>query len=130
MSVSGAYLSARIGNTTIAGVQSWTASESVDELDAQVGSDNGYSKYDFGSITLSVTLDLVQDISSGVYTTIRAGTTITNLNLYRNANATSQAFNVPTFKVYESEQKGAIKDRFTTRVSGKAYGNYTAYDPS
>lgn len=130
MAISGAYLSASIGNTTIAGVQGWTATETVDKLDAQTGNQSGFSNNEFGSITLSVTLDIVQDVSTGPYLTVAAGTTITNLNLYRNANGTSQAFAIPTFRVFDSEQKGAVKDRFTVRVTGEAAGSYTRYSPS
>lgn len=130
MAITGKYLSCAIGTTNIAGVQGWTATEDVAKLDGQTGNHAGFSANEPGGITLSITMDLIQDITSGVYSTISAGTTISNLKLYRNANGTSIAFDVPSFVVFNSEQKGAVRDRFTVRVSGEAYGSYTKSNPS
>ncbi len=128
--ISGAYLSATIGNSTIEGVMGWKARETVARLDGQTGVHAGYTADDFGSKTLNVDLQLVMDITSTPYLLISPGTTITNLKLYRNATDTDPAFLVPTFKVFDADQGATVKDKFSITASGSSYGSYTANDPS
>lgn len=128
--ITGKYLSGTIGNTTIAGMFSWEAEEVSDSLDAQTGAHAGFSANEHGSKTLRVTFELHQDIETGIYSTVQAGTTITDLKLYRDTGNTSLAANVPTFNVFSSRQGAQIKTSFVTRVSGEAFGSYTMSNPS
>lgn len=131
--ISGKYLIATIGNTLIRGVMEWRARETAEKLDGQTGAHLGFSANEPGTQTLNVDLTLVQDIATGEYSKVAAGTTITDLRLYRAdpsvVTGQSPAFQVPVFNVFESDNGAAVRDKFTVKCSGENLGPYTKNDP-
>jgi hypothetical protein len=128
--ISGKFLTAVIENQTIAGVQKWSVRESSEKLDGQTAAHRGYSANEPGSVTAEINLELVQDLTTGEYLRIQNGTLITNLRLYRNGLADGQpAFYFPFANVFESENSGEVRGRFTTRCTAENYGPYTANNP-
>ena len=130
MSISGKFITATIGAVLIRGVQSWTAEDSSQELDGATAEDLGFEHPDDGLAVLSVSMDLVVDITTGSLIPISRGTLINNLNLFANATAAQPIYNVPTFKVFKSTPKGEIGGRFTYAVQGKSIGPYTLGNPN
>lgn len=130
MSISGKFISAKIAGTVITGVQSWTADDSSEELDATTAADAGYKHPDFGLTSLSVSMDLIIDITTGVLVYISNGTVITDLQLFADTTATTPIYNVPIFYVFKSAPKGEINGRFTFSVQGKSVGIYFVADPN
>ena len=129
MSVSGKYIVAKINGTIVAGVQEWEADETIDQLDGTTGADEGFEADDGGIQRVVVTMNLVQDITTGVYSAVRAGTSITNLTLYRDKDDAQPAFSIPIFRVFQSTNRGEVRGRVTVRVVGRSYGTYTVNDP-
>ncbi|MDB5312920.1 MAG: hypothetical protein JWO38_7122 [Gemmataceae bacterium] len=133
--ISGKYLQVTLSNGIIvSGVQEWRARETVDKLDAQTAVHLGFYANQQGCQLLSVDITLVQDISNGIYTMVSANSTLTNLALWRSYQDTiggilHPAFLIPVFNVFESDNGSAIKDRFTVKFSGEAYGPYQRFDP-
>lgn len=72
---------------------------------------------------------LVQNLASGIYAAVRAGTLLTNLKLYRTSADNQPAFTIPLAKVYESTNAGKVRDRFTTAVKARSKGPYSGTDP-
>lgn len=133
MSISGKHISAKIGGMTptlVPGVQSWSAEDSAQELDGTTAEDGGFSHPDDGLASLAVNMQLVIDITTGDLVTIQRGTTISNLKLFADTDATTPIYTIPTFKVFRSVPKGEINGRFTYEVSGKSVGSYTLADPN
>lgn len=130
MSISGKLGGGKIDGVVIAGVQDWEAVETIDQLDGTTGSDGGYENDDGGVRRVEVTMNLVQDISTGVYSAVSAGTEITNLQLFRDLADVSPAFAIPTFRVYESGNRVEVRGRSTVRVRGRSAGSYTRNDPA
>jgi hypothetical protein len=111
-------------------LQSWTAEESVQELDATTAADQGYEHPDFGLLAVNVSMTLVIDINAGDLLTLRAGTTITHLKLYSDINQSTPIFDIPTFNVFKSTPKGEINGRFTYEVHGRSAGPYVVSEPN
>lgn len=130
MSISGAYLSAKIGSTEIEGVMEWTAEEEVEELDRTGGADQGFGNRDAGVKDLTVTMRLFQDTTTGDYATIKAGTTITNLRLRRVAADTNPAFDIPSALVLRSSTAVKTRGGIYVDVTAKNRGSYTTNDPA
>lgn len=126
--ISGKYLVAKIGAVLITGVMDWEATETVDELDGATGASEGYDYPDKGLGRVEASLNLLQNLATGEYTDVRAGSTIA-LKLYRSAGDTLPAFDIPSFLVLSSVTRGAVRDRFTVAVRGKSRGGYTANNP-
>jgi hypothetical protein len=127
---SGKQITADIGVALVPGVQSWQAEESVQELSGETAQDLGFEHPDFGLQVVSVSLQLVIDITTGLMSPIRAGTTISNLNLFASLTAGRPIFSIPTFRVFKSTPKGEVNGRFTYEVSGKSSGPYSFNDPN
>lgn len=130
MSISGRALSAVIGSTTIGGVHEWSAEETAEKLDSTTAANSGYATADFGVLELAVTLTLYLDVTTGAYSIVRRGTTITNLKLFLDKDATNPAFLIPSFKVFESSIRGTVRDRVIVSVRGFSQGSYTSNEPN
>jgi hypothetical protein len=126
--ISGKYLVAKIGSTTISGVMDWSATETVDELDGATGESEGYDYPDQGLRRVEADFNLIQNLATGVYSDVAAGVVI-NLKLYRSAGDTNPAFDITDFLVLSSATRGAVRERFTVAVRGKSRGSYTRNDP-
>lgn len=127
--ISGKFLVARINGSIIRGVQDWEVDETADELDGTTGEDNGYENPDDGVWGATISMNLVQNLETGEYIRVRRGTLIEDLQLYRAATDPTPAFYFPMVKVFQSRNKGAIKERFTTFVRAKSKGEYQANNP-
>ena len=127
--ISGKYLAVVIGNVVIVGAQEWTCRETTDQLDGTTGADQGYENDDNGLVRAEIDIMLVQNLASGIYAAVRAGTLLTNLKLYRTSADNQPAFTIPLAKVYESTNAGKVRDRFTTAVKARSKGPYSGTDP-
>lgn len=130
MSVSGKKLSMKVGVTTFAAIVGWTVREKVDELDAATAADAGYDHPDAGFAGATIEIKGVLDITTGVYSPIKAGTTITTLKLYRDINDTTEAYSFPTALVVESSQGAENRGRFEISATAKSSGTYTYNEPA
>lgn len=127
--VSGKYLIGVIENVTIVGMQEWDVDETADQLDASTGADQGFENDDDGQTRAVITINLVQNLATGIYAAVRVGTLITNLRLYRSYTDAQPAFSIPLAKVYQSKNGGKVKERFTTLVVARSKGPYSGTDP-
>lgn len=126
--ISGKYLVAKIGSTSISGVMDWECTETVDELDGATGESEGYDYPDQGLRRAEASFNLIQNLATGPYTEVRAGEVI-NLKLYRSAGDTIPAFDITDFLILSSASRGAVRERFTLAVRGKSRGSYNVADP-
>lgn len=129
MSVSGKKISGTINGADIVGLVSWRATEEVVELDATTAADNGYARPDGGLKSLTVEISGVMDLADGDYTSIRAGTAITNLLLYRDVDDATAAFTIANAQVFRSTQGAEIRGRFEISCTIKSIGEYEAANP-
>jgi hypothetical protein len=132
VSVSGKHINVKLGATPAAlvGVQSWTAEDSVQELDATTAADGGYARPDVGIQSVTVSMQLVIDIAAGSLTPVQAGSTLTDLALYATTTATSPIYSIPSALVLKSTPKGEISGRFSLDLVVKNIGSYTLANPS
>jgi hypothetical protein len=129
MSISGKYLTADINGVTVAGTQAWSVVESSYTLDGATAKHAGYSADVPGMPSAAITLELVQDTRLGEYSSIRRGTRITNLRLFRMQGDPEPAFEFPVAHAMKSENGGRVKERFIVRVEASNFGPYFASDP-
>lgn len=129
--ISGKHLTATVGGTplTLIGTQEWRQRGESDKLDGQTAEHEGFSANEPGTDTSAVDITLVQDLTTGIYTIIKNGTTLTDLKLYRHVDDDTPAFHYPIANVFSSDNGSAIKDKFTTKCSIENYGPYTCNDP-
>lgn len=130
MSISGKHIAAKISAVIIPGVQQWSAEDSAQELDGTTAEDQGFENPDDGLSSLSVSMELVIDITTGSLTPISRGTLISGLELYADTDAATPIYSVPLFKVFRSSPRGEINGRFTYSISGKSKGAYTLFNPN
>jgi hypothetical protein len=133
ISISGKKIALKVGAATpslVPGLQSWTAEESVQELDATTAADGGFEHPDLGLQGVRVSMTLVIDINQGDLLVLRAGSIITHLKLFADINANNPIFDIPTFLVFKSTPKGEINGRFSYEVVGRAAGAYTINEPN
>ncbi len=132
--ISGKYLEAKIGNMSpvfIPGNDAWTVEEAQDELDGTTGEDEGHENPDGGVISHTVTLHCWMDLLAGDYASVRAGTTISYLKLYRDKDDVTPAFLFTSAHVFRSSQGGRVRERMEVNCTAKAKGNVVTYsDPS
>jgi hypothetical protein len=130
MSVSGKFLTAKIGSTVIVGNYGWTVRESAEKLDAVTAADAGKNRKDFGVEEAHITLKLLLDITSGAYAPVVMGTQITNLKLFRNASDVNPAYDFPTVRIFDSTQGAEVRGRFEVTAEGENVGTYTRNEPA
>lgn len=129
MSVSGKYMTAKIGAAVIVGNHGWTVEEDFEKLDAVTAADAGANRKDFGVGEAQITLKLLLDVTTGAYNPVCAGTEIAQLKLYRNASDLSPAFTFPIARIFRSSQGAEIRGRFEVTASGENVGTYTRAEP-
>jgi hypothetical protein len=100
VSVSGKFLTCKIGTAVIVGNFGWTVREKFERLDAITAADAGANRRDFGVGEAAITLRLLIDCTTGKYEPIVAGTEITTLKLYRQSTDTSPAYTFPIARVF------------------------------
>jgi hypothetical protein len=130
MSVSGKYMTCKIGTTVIFDNYAWTVDENNKELDRTTGAFNGFGAEDLGIQRARIAIKGYMDVSLGQYTVVSTNTIITNLNLYRDENDTTPAYNFPTAKVFKSSQGGEVDGKIEWTSSINSYGDYTINDPT
>lgn len=132
MSISGKYLKATIGATPtiIAGTYEWSVNETGDRLEATTGADNGRGKKDVGVIDTRVKVTFYFDVTAGVFNFIRPGTILTSLKLYTDSSNTNPLYAFTSAKVFDTNVRGQVRDRFIVEADIEAYGNViTVADP-
>ena len=129
MSVSGKYLTAKIGAAEIVGNYSWSVTERYDKIDAITAADGGNNRKDFGVGEADISLKLLIDVADGEVEPVVAGTEITNLKLYRKASDAQPAYLFPTARIFESTQGAEIRGRVEFTCSGENVGSYTRNEP-
>jgi hypothetical protein len=130
MSISGKFSTAKISGANIRGVQRANASGRVQELDGTTAEDAGYENPDAGLRSMTVSLFLVIDITTGDLTTIQEGVEIQGLEIYADINAITPVREIPLFLVLEATYEGEVAGRVTYSVTGKSKGFYNNYDPN
>lgn len=131
MSISGKFLTAKIGTTNIAGTHEWSCRETGDKLEATTGTDGGRGKKDVGVIDTIVRVVFYLDITTGAHGFIRTGTTLSNLKLFLDGSATNPLYAFTTAKVFDCNTRGQVRDRFIVEADIEAYGNVvTANEPN
>lgn len=130
MTIAGKFSTAKISGSNIKGVQKSTASGRVRELDGTTAEDQGFENPDAGLASMSVSLMLVVDITTGDLTTIQEGVEIADLEIYADINASTPVRTIPLFLVLEATYEGEVQGRCTYNVSGKSKGEYTNADPN
>lgn len=125
MAVSAKKIAAKIGATTIVGIVSWSVRESAVDLDATTAADAGYERHEAGLLGATIECRGVFDLTSGTYTPIKAGTTLTTLKLFSDVNDTTPAYSFGTAVVMESSQSGEIRGRFEMSFTAKSVGSWT-----
>ena len=133
MAISGKEIQAKIGGMSpvaINGNYAWTAEEAVAELDGTTAEDDGFENPEAGLKSCVVNLKGYMDVQAGEYTPVVAGTTISNLKLYRDKDDATPAFVFTSALVLNSTQGGEVngKVEWTARVKSK--GSYTYNDPA
>lgn len=131
MSISGKYLTVKIGTTVVAGNFDWSVDETADKLEGTTGANNGRGKKDPGVIDCVARFRLYLDVTAGTYTALRAGAAITNLKLFLVAASTNPAYAFTAFNVFSSKLAGQVRDRFIVDVEGEPAGDViTASEPN
>lgn len=129
MSISGKYLTAELGSTTLSLVSEWGADEDSQMLGRTTGADEGYRNEDAGIQSCDVTVKGYMDIASGEYAQIEAGTVLTNLKLYRDSSDSLPAYSFPSAIVAKSHQGGAVEGKIEWNATIHNKGSYTYNDP-
>ena len=129
MSVSGKFLTAKIGTAVIVGNYAWTVKESVEKLDAITAADAGANRKDFGVEEAQITIKLLVDVTTVKYEPLAAGTEVTSLKLYRVATDAQPAFSFPLARVFDSDQGGELRGRFEMSAQLENVGAYTRFEP-
>lgn len=127
MSISGKYLTATVGGTAIDGTHSWEADHQVDDLDATVGNDGGFTDTDAGCESLSVRVQFYFDLTTGAAAGLRPGTELTNVNLYRVASS-DLAYTIPTAIVVGRTFSAQVRGRLEVTATIKNKGTFTYTD--
>lgn len=127
--VSGKYLVGTLNGTLITGTQGWTVRVTADQLDGTTGSDAGFENDDYGVQRAEIDLEIVQNLATGIYSTVAAGQRITTLRLYRAVGDAQPAFTFPIATIYESTNMGKVRERFTIAVKAKSNGAFTSTNP-
>lgn len=133
MSISGKHIAAKIGSMApvlVPGLQNWSGDYSAEKLDGTTAEDEGFSNPDDGLHSLSVSMELVIDITSGSMVSLKAGTLINDLLLFADIAATTPIFAIPLFKIFKCTPKGEINGRFTYSVQGESKGGFDFNDPN
>ncbi len=131
MSISGKYLTARLGATNITGTHEWSVSESGDRLEATTGANNGRGKKDVGVIDTRIKVVFYLDVSSGAFVFIRTGTALTDLKLFADGNSVTPLYSISSATVFEASVRGQIRDRFIVDAEIEANGDVvTANNPA
>lgn len=131
MSVSGKYLAVTIDGVDFEDPMDWTVDEDSEAVERVTGSTGGYHDEDSGILKALITINFVQDTTTGFYVAVRAGTVLENLRLFADANSTQPDFEFPLSRVQRSGKQvrakgGAITVPLTI-VNKRAY---TANNPS
>jgi hypothetical protein len=129
MAISGKKLSVDVNGTTLLGVVSWRARETGDELDGASAATGGYDNPEMGLQGCTVEIRGWFDILTGDYLPIRRGTTLTNLELFRDIDDVTPAFLFASALVTQSDQGAENRGRFEINATVKAKGSYTYDEP-
>lgn len=131
MSISGKFLTAKLGTALIVGTHEIGADEEADRLEATTGADNGRARKDAGVVETRMRVVLYLDVTSGVYTTLRAGTTLTDLKFFARAAATTPIYAATSATVFSMRLRGQIRDRFIVECEIEPNGDVvTAAEPN
>jgi hypothetical protein len=130
MSISGKFMTVKIGAVVVPLNSEWSVDEDVKELDRTTGADLGFRNRDGGIQDLHANLKAYMDISTGQYAEVQAGTVISNLNLYRDINDASPAFVIPSCLSLKSNQSVIVDDKCTWTANVATKGSYTYNDPT
>lgn len=129
MSISGKKLSLDINSTTLVGIVSWRVREKVDELDGASAATGGFDNPEAGFAGATIEIRGLFDIVAGVYTPIRAGTTLATLELFRDIADTTPAFSFSSALVLTSDQGAENRGRFEINATVKSKGSYSYDEP-
>lgn len=130
MSVSGKYLAVTLDGVDLEDPMDWDVSEDSEAAERTSGSTGGYHDEDSGVLKATITINFVQDTTTGFYTEIAAGTVLTNLRLFRNAGDTNPAYLFPLARVQRSGQKVQVRGSITVPITAVNKRSYTRYQPS
>jgi hypothetical protein len=126
MSISGAYLSAKVNGVAFSGLHGWTASTTgTDKLDATTGADGGYTKTDIGCKNLRVSLKLLFDVTDGITVTLEEGDILSDVELYRHQGDDEPAYDLPEAIVVGDTETVEVRGRIEIDAEIENRGPYT-----
>jgi hypothetical protein len=130
VSISGKFLTAAVNGVNIDGTHEWSVAESGDRLEATTGANNGRGKKDVGCIDTRIRVVFYLDISTGLFTFIRTGAVLTDLQLFHNIVASAPLYQIASATVFDATVRGQIRDRMIVEADIEANGDVvTATDP-
>lgn len=127
--ISGMGLGGTIGGNVISGVYRYSFRETVDDLDATVGADAGFTRTDTGCGGAEITLSCYFDLAEAVFSPFRAGSWVEDLSLYDDLLSTPFA-TIPKAKVVSAEKTGEVRGKLEYTVTIKTWGIYEVFDPA
>jgi hypothetical protein len=130
VSISGKFMTCAINGVEIVGNYEWEVDEAGAVLDRTVGADGGKARQDTGVDDTTVSIRGYMDIADGQYTPVRRGTEITNLNLYRNSDDVTPAFEISEAIVSRSNQKAAVRGKVEWSATVLTQGAFDYNDPA
>lgn len=130
MSVSGKYLTASHSGGTLSDIYGWTAEETGDVLDRTTGSYNGFEAEDVGVFGLHITTKGYMDVATGSVNSIRRGTLLTDLQLFRDINDATPAYACTEAIVVRFTQGGEVRGKIEWTAEIHSRGDVITYsDP-
>jgi hypothetical protein len=127
--ISGIRAVATAGGVLLRGQQSYESRGTVDKLDGQTGSDNGFSSNEPGSFTRDLVLEFVQDSLTGMFIELSEGSLLSEVKVYNDHTANIPIIHMPFAFVFECQVTGRTKERLTMRVTIENYKQYTLNNP-
>ena len=129
--ITGAYLSAAVNGTPIAGTHEWGCNETSDRLEATTGADGGRGRKEVGVIDTKIKIRFYLDIVAGRMGFIRTGTQLTNLQLYLDDQAPTPLYAISEARVFDTNVVGQVRDKWVVDADIEAVGNVVEFtDPA
>ncbi len=131
MSISGKYLAAAISGVDITGTHEWSYGETADRLEGTTGAHNGRGRKYAGVVDTRMKVRFYLDIVSGQADFIRAGTVLTNLELFHDADNPTPLVLCSSATVFDFNVVGQVRDKFVVDADLEPAGDVVTFtDPA
>lgn len=127
---SGKYLTAALNGANIDGTHEWGVNERADRQEATTGADRGRGRKDVGVIDTMIRVVFYLSIVDGLFTFIRPGAELTNLQLFHDNEADTPLYSIGEARVFDSHVRGQVRGQMIVEAEIEAYGDVVeANDP-